>query len=233
MDMLKRFLPFLLCLPIALAAQVSPIAKVTIDQPQAAAKTPSKAAPKTAPKPGVELPPRAAGSKDAPIVLEVFSDFSCPGCKNLYLLTLRRTIEDYCDKGKVYMIHHDFPLPMHPHSRTAAKWAIAAATIGKYEAVTEALFTKQDNWSANGNIEPVIAAVLTPADLKKVKDTMNARANEIDAAIDSDMALGQQLKVVETPSVKVTNKGTVVAPMAPAKFTFAVLKRFLDDQLTK
>src|SRR5438034_8986261 len=62
------------------------------------------------------LPPRAAGNKDAPITLEVFSDFQCPGCRELYLRSLRRVIDEYCATGKVYLLHHDFPLPQHKYS---------------------------------------------------------------------------------------------------------------------
>ncbi len=125
----------------------------------AAAQTPSqtKSAPKASPAPAAKadaftLPERASGKKDAPIVMEVWTDFECPHCKELYLHTLRRLMDDYCATGKVYLIHRDFPLQGHVHAREAARWADAAATIGKYEEVTEALFSNQEVWSVSGNI---------------------------------------------------------------------------------
>lgn len=237
--MLKRFLPLLLCAPLLASAQTA-VAAVNAPPktpapktaaPKTLAKPAANAAPKAASK--VELPPRTSGSKDAPIVLEVFSDFQCPGCKQLYQQSIRPLIADYCDKGKVFLIHHDFLIPGHAYSREAARWANAAATVGKYEEAASTLFNKQDQWTANGNIEPIMAGILTLGEFAKVKEFHNTRTADIDAAIDSDIALGNQLKVTETPSVKVVNKGKIVAPLAPAKFQYSVLKRFLDDQLTK
>jgi protein-disulfide isomerase len=75
-------------------------------------------------------PHKAFGSKTAPISLEVFSDFQCPACKNLYLTTNRRLRDAYVSSGKVYLIERDFPLPMHAYSRVAASYSRAAAHIG-------------------------------------------------------------------------------------------------------
>src|SRR5579863_10173378 len=64
---------------------------------------------------------RATGRKNAPIVIEVFTDFQCPHCREFYLQTLTKVMEDYCDKGKVYLIHRTFPLHFR-YSREAARW---------------------------------------------------------------------------------------------------------------
>jgi protein-disulfide isomerase len=177
------------------------------------------------------LPARAAGSKDAPVVIEVFTDFQCPGCREYYLRTLRRVIDEYCLTGKVYLIHHDFPLPQHPYSKAAARWAVAASSVGKYESVTEALFTKQDVWGANGNIEAVLRPVLSPDEMIKVKAILVDHLTAVDAEIDKDVALARDVKVQETPSTKVTKKGKEIAPLTPKVIDYAIMKRFLDDQL--
>jgi protein-disulfide isomerase len=80
-------------------------------------------------------PHKAFGSKSAPVVMEVFSDFQCPACKTLFTTTNRRLMDDYVTSGKVYLIHRDYPLPMHAYSRVAARYARAAAQIGKVEPV--------------------------------------------------------------------------------------------------
>jgi protein-disulfide isomerase len=85
------------------------------------AKASAKAAPAVKPATPFAIPPRAAGPKNAPVVVEVFSDFQCPGCRQYYLSTLRRVIDEYCLTGKIYLIHHDFPLPQHPYSKAAAR----------------------------------------------------------------------------------------------------------------
>jgi protein-disulfide isomerase len=56
---------------------------------------------------------KTMGDPNAPITLEVFSDFQCPACKTLYEGTLQPLMKDFVVKGKVYLVHRDFPLAMH------------------------------------------------------------------------------------------------------------------------
>jgi len=78
-----------------------------------------------------EVPVKAIGSKSAPITMEVFSDYQCPSCRLLYEQTLKPLINEYVATGKVYLIHRDFPLPMHKYSTDAARWVNAGAKIGR------------------------------------------------------------------------------------------------------
>src|SRR5712664_585104 len=64
---------------------------------------------------------KSLGSKSAPITIEVFEDFQCPACRNFFETTVKQLIDDYVVPGKVYLIHRDFPLEMHPYSRQAAR----------------------------------------------------------------------------------------------------------------
>ena len=169
---------------------------------------------------------KAVGSKSAPIVIEVFSDFQCPACRRVYQETLRPVMDNYVATGKVYLVHRDFPLPMHNHSREAARWANAAAAIGKFEKVEEALYTKQDAWSASGNMEAVVAAVLSPAEMKKVRQVMSETAM-LDAAIDHDRELGLQKRVTQTPSLFVT-RGAQTEALPAGGLSYSLLKQYLD-----
>ena len=179
------------------------------------------------------LPPRAAGNRDAPIVLEVFSDFQCPHCRELYLRTLRRVMDDYVPGGRVYLIHRDFPIDsLHKYAREAARWANASAVIGKYETVAEALFTKQDAWGATGDIQAAVAEVLSPAELQRVKQIMSTRMEVINSAIESDMFMGHQINLTETPTTKIVKGGKTISITAGA-VQYAILKKYLDDQLSK
>src|ERR1700676_4601037 len=108
-------------------------------------------------------PHKAFGSKNAPLVLEVFSDFQCPACKTLYTTTNRQLMDNYVSTGKVYLIHRDFPLPMHAHSRVAARYARAAAEIGKVEPVEKALFENQEKWEQSGDVDGTVASARSSA----------------------------------------------------------------------
>jgi len=91
-------------------------------------------------------PHKAFGSKSAPVIMEEFSDYQCPSCKALYTGTNRQLMDNYVTTGKVYLIHRDFPLTMHAYSRIAARYARAAAQLGKVEAVEQALYQNQEKW---------------------------------------------------------------------------------------
>ncbi len=58
-----------------------------------------------------------AGSKNAPIVMEVFSDFQCPACKTLFMTTNRQVLDNYVSTGKVFLIHRGLPAA---HARALA-----------------------------------------------------------------------------------------------------------------
>lgn len=134
-------------------------------------------------------------------------------------------IDDYVSTGKVYLIHHDFPLAMHHYSKEAAHWADAAAAIGKFQAVAGALYMQQETWGASGNIEATVASVLSPAELKKVKALVNTP--EIQDAVQRDIALGNQRGVSQTPSMFVMQNGKVI-PLPPGPIAYPLLKQYLD-----
>ena len=82
---------------------------------------------------------KSVGSREAPITIEVFSDYQCPQCRVFYLDTARQLMLTYIPAGKVYYVHRDFPLSMHSHSREAARWANAAAIAGVFETAEQTL----------------------------------------------------------------------------------------------
>ncbi len=192
-----------------------------------AQKTPSQSHMRVAP-----INFRAAktiGSASAPIVLEDFSDFQCPACRLFFLNTTLQVIKDYVDTGKVMVVHHDFPLEMHAHSMEAARFANAAAAIGKFKEVETALYTTQATWENTGRIKDAVSSVFTPAELKRVEALMNKP--EVQAAIDEDIALGKAKGITQTPSIFVTCKGQT-NPLPPGGVTYGVLKQYFDYLLS-
>lgn len=168
---------------------------------------------------------KTMGTKSAPIELEIFSDFQCPVCRQFYFSVTKQVIDEYVSSGKVYLVHRDFPLPMHEHSRDAAKWANAAAAIGKFQEVEDALYTKQDSWGATGKVEEVVASVLSPAELKRARALVESP--EVLAAIQHDEDLGKDRNIGGTPSIFVTHKGQMV-PLPAQGTTYTLLKQYLD-----
>ena len=174
-------------------------------------------------------PHKAFGSKNAPVTMEVFSDFQCPACKTLFTTTNRRLMDDYVSSGKVYLIHRDFPLAMHAHSRVAARYARAAAQLGKVEPVEQALFQNQEKWEQSGDVDGTVADVLSPTEMAKVRALV--KGGTLDSMIDKDYALGQTYRVTQTPTTVFHCKGQTY-PYSGV-MTYDILKQFLDQLLSQ
>jgi protein-disulfide isomerase len=240
----RRFYTALFCAPTALAvilfATFAASAAGQTTPPAAAKSAPSakKAAAPAAAAPAVSLatitvngvkdidPNKGFGSKTAPVTMEIFSDFQCPACKQLFTTTTQRIVDDYVNTGKVYMVHRDFPLPMHAYSRVAANYSRAAAHIGKCDVVEQALFQKQEIWEASGDVKGTVAAVLTPAEMKKVEALVDSKA--LDPLIDKDKLMGLTYVVNQTPTSIIHGKDGASFPVV-GFVSYDVLKSFLDQ----
>ncbi len=174
-------------------------------------------------------PDKSYGSKNAGVVMETFTDFQCPACKQLYTTTLQRVMDNYVDNNKVYMVHRDFPLPMHAYSRIAASYARAACHIEKCDVVEQTLFQNQEKWEANGDVKGTVAAVLTPAEMKKVQALVESGA--LEPLIERDKQLGQAVPVNQTPTTILHTKDGQTYPVV-GYVSYDVLKTLLD-QLVK
>jgi len=180
--------------------------------------------------PAAEVDPhKAFGSKSAPVTMEVFSDFQCPACRTLYMTIWHQLFDDYVSTGKVYLIHRDFPLPMHAHSRVAAQYASAAARLGKYEQVERVLFENQDSWAASGDIDGTVAKVLTPAQMVKVRALV--KGGTLDEAIEKDIALGHFYNVSQTPTTVFFAHGQTY-PYGGV-MSYDILRQFLNQLLSQ
>ena len=172
---------------------------------------------------------KALGSPTAPIQIEVFSDFTCPHCRLLHDQTIPLLMKDYVVPGKVYLVFRDFPLtgPGHQYSREAFGYADAAARIGKYQEVADTLYANQATWAIKGGTWETVAAVLSPADQKKVlalsKDP--GVIAEIQRELDEGVAAG----VNATPTL-IVSSGSKRYPL-PAPIAYNFLRSLLDGFL--
>ena len=172
---------------------------------------------------------RALGPVIAKIRIDLFSDYQCPSCKGLAEGTLKRIKEDYALKGKVRLVHHDFPLPQHQYAKHAATLAAAADRLGKFEQVSEVLFREQPSWSVNGKVDDAVDSVLTPDERKKIREI--AKDPTIAADIDKDIELGKRMGVTSTPTMVITanSKPNPVVGVV----SYPVISRYLDSLLAQ
>lgn len=145
------------------------------------------------------------GKPDAPIRMEVFSDYECPACRAFYLQTLKPIFSNYADTGKVCVVFREFL--SFPHSREAAGLARAALRQGlrQWGLVAEALFQSQPQWSRSGDVEAVVASALGPKEMEAVRKHLKDPA--VAAVIDADALLGLKRQVSSTPTFFITAHG--------------------------
>jgi protein-disulfide isomerase len=174
-------------------------------------------------------PHKAFGSKSAPIVMEVFSDYQCPACRTFFLTTNRQLMDSYVSSDKVYLIHRDFPLPMHAYSKVAASYARAAAEIGKIEPVEKVLFETQDKWEQTGDVDGTVASVLSAAEMNKVRALV--KGGTLEPLIQKDMQLGTMYRVNQTPTTVFHFKGQTY-PYSGV-MSWDGLRQFLDQLLSQ
>jgi protein-disulfide isomerase len=166
------------------------------------------------------------GALDAPIRIDVFSDFQCPACGVLYLETIRQVLKEYASLNKVCVVYHEFPLAGHTHAREAAKWSLAVQKIGKrqWQAVVDALYSHQGDWSQSGKVESTVAAVLSPDEYMTAKKHL--LSPEIEQTIERDIALGKQRQVESTPTMFLYALGR--EQKVEGGLPYPVLKGFFD-----
>ena len=186
----------------------------------------------SAPAPGPEARQRCWGvDPNAPVLIEVYSDFMCSHCRTLYLETMRQVLADYASQGKVCVAYREFPLPNNKHSRPAARYAVAASRLGaqKWVQVMDALYYYQSEWTQNGELEPVMAKALSEKELEQVRGWM--KDPKLEAWIDRDVAEGKRRGVGSTPTLFITANGRTEKVVGAVQY--GILRRYLENLLAQ
>lgn len=214
----------LILLPCLMLSSQTPLSAQT----PAPAKKAAPAA--TKPTPSVMLRNfKESGMASAPVQIEIYTDYECPACRDLYLTVLPSLNREYVNTGKVKLLHRDFPLQQHLYSKKATAYANAAGSIGKYDLVAQQLFQTQPEWAQSGNVDAVVAKVLAGADLEKVRGM--AKGEVLDDSVAADVAMGEKDNLRQTPTIVIIAKGKreVISGGMP----YSILKSYIDKKLAQ
>jgi protein-disulfide isomerase len=211
-----------------------PALMLSAQTPPAAAPAPAKKATPVAAK--VAAPPttvlarnfKESGSPTAPITIEIYTDYECPACRDLYLNTLPSLMTDFVQTGKVRLVHRDYPLPQHQYSPQATRYANAAGEIGKYDLVAQQIFQTQPEWSQSGNVDAQVAKVLTPADMAKVREIVKTDS-KLEDGVKKDVAMGNADRLNQTPTVMIVAGGK--REKIDGGMPYSILKSYLNKKL--
>lgn len=181
----------------------------------------------------IGLPPATSPSRGpvgAPLVLQVFSDFECPFCKELALL-LERLRREYPEELRIVWRH--LPLPNHPYAKIAAMAALEAqAQLGD-----EGFWKMHDlvyTGLARPNGEP------NPATLERYAGRLGLDVDRFRAALEDgrhesaiarDIVTALASGIMGTPSVVLN--GYTTSGLQPLRYWRRLVDRVLKESSAK
>ncbi len=131
------------------------------------------------------------GKKDAKVKVVIFSDYLCPGCKNINT-TLKEIADKYGDKivvyHRTYLIHN----AAEPMSRAAE----AASLQGKFKEANDLIFNNYQNADEKG-----LAKIADDLGLNKSKFTQDMSSEKIKNNVAKDSEDAVSLGLQGTPSI--------------------------------
>ncbi|MEO0559882.1 MAG: DsbA family protein [Bacteroidota bacterium] len=150
------------------------------------------------------------GTPDAPVTIVEFSDFECPYCR-LASGTIERVLEKH--KTDVKLVYAHFPLSNHPWAEPAAIAATCAAQQSNdaFWSLHDTYFAEQQTITPT-NVITKSEAVLGDSGIDLASwrtcatDTQSEAYQGVAAAVQSQLALGEEYGVTGTPGFFVNGR---------------------------
>jgi protein-disulfide isomerase len=139
------------------------------------------------------------GKADASVTLVEYADYECPACAKVHSI-VSVLEENYGDR--VRFVYRNFPIPGHVNGLPAAYAAEAAALQGKFSAMSDLIFSRQQEWSylsapglndALDNYAREIGLDVKRFDTDRASDAVKAK-------VDKDAKSGAKFGIDSTPT---------------------------------
>ena len=196
---MKRYLPFVIVLGVALTALGSGTLLYRAKRQQL----------KNIPEGESVLaktntaPAHIRGNPDAPVTLEEFGDFQCPPCGK-FSEFVEELLKEY--NPRLRLVFRNFPLSGHEHAREAALAAEAAGLQGKFWEMHDTLYREQDTWSKAPNVRELFESYAGTIGLDMDQFKKDVDGDKARERVDSDRALADFLGVKATPTLFINNR---------------------------
>ena len=138
------------------------------------------------------------GPENAPVTIVEFSDFQCPFCQ-MSVGVLREVRQMYGDK--VQVVYRDFPGQNHRDAVPAAQASECAHEQGKFWEYHDLLFANQKALTRPSLMDYAKQVNLNVPQLEKALDEKS-----LEAQVDADVKLGEEVNVSGTPTVFINGK---------------------------
>lgn len=172
---------------------------------------------------------RNMGDPNAPIRMEVYSDFQCSACGIFAQQVEPLVVDQYVEPGQVYIVYRHFPILDRGtnESRQSANASMCAAEQDRFWDYHDILFANRTGVNVGAFTERRLNAFAEALGMDTDAFSACLNANRYQDVVSEDMTAGQQLGITGTPAVFVN--GTQIAPgFVP---TFEALQEAFDAEL--
>lgn len=148
----------------------------------------------------------ASTSAKKKVTIVEFSDLQCPACRAAAPI---RDAVRAAYPGQVEFVFRHYPLTqIHPNALLAAQAAEASTAFNKFWEYHDVLFAKQDEWAELSSDQAKEKFIQYAVELKIDKDAFTKELNSdtVKSAVQSDINLGNDVKVSATPTFFVDGK---------------------------
>lgn len=142
---------------------------------------------------------RQLGPANAPVVVEMYSDFQCPHCATASRQVLPALFRDYVDTGKVRFVARFYPF-LGSASVVAAEAAACADRQGKFWPYHDRLFQFTETGRTNQFTPSGLERVARELGLDTAAFQSCLRKHETRQEVQSDLSQGKRLGVEATPT---------------------------------
>lgn len=164
------------------------------------------------------------GAEDANLVVTVYADFQCPQCKAESEM-LARVWPRVADR--VQLVFRHYPLDIHPHAFTAARYAEAASRQDMFWEMHDLLFTYQPIWSGLKEVDALFDTYVRDLEMDVDQFEEDLKDGAIRNKILADQQGGTKAGVRGTPTM-FFNGELVEIPTNGTQFLALVEAALLD-----
>jgi protein-disulfide isomerase len=169
---------------------------------------------------------RTLGQADAPVTIDLYSDFQCPVCRRAELF-IRQLIPDYIDSGKAKVVYHNFAF-IGDESQWAAQAAECANDQGKFWEYASYLFDHQTGENVGAFSQANLKQFATDVKLDTTAFNACFDSGKYAEQIKAETAAGSVLGVRATPTFVINGK-MVEGLLSPQQLA-AVIESYIPAQ---
>jgi len=163
------------------------------------------------------------GNASAKISMEVFSSPTCPHCANFHLEVVPDLIKNYTSKGKLIIIHKDFPLDLQGLNAGKISKCIQQDKLLEF---FNTIYSEQRNWSSGKDIKEVNNK------LKKIALKFNMTEDQFDKCMinekNEELVLKSRIEGTKKYNVNATPTIIINGKKYTGEYSYKAISKYIE-----